>query len=159
MPSITLHLASGACSLAAHILLQEANLPFSTVFTDVINGAPASLQQVNPKMRVPVLVLDDQTITETTAIFTAIAQLAPSKNLLGSTPLERVRVYEWCNWLSGTMHGQAWGQILRSERFSDEASAWDGIRTKGAQNANNVYAFIEQTLQGVHAVPLSTNRT
>jgi glutathione S-transferase len=43
------------------------------------------------------------------AIATAIANLAPGRHLMGRTALDRVRVYEWMTWLSGTLHGQGFG--------------------------------------------------
>ena len=152
MSSIKLHYYPDATSLATHILLHETNLTFHAIEYKPTPEGLSELQRINPKARVPVLVIDDQVITESTAIMTAIAQHAPEKHLLGRTDLETVRVCEWLNWLSGTLHGQAWVAIFRPERFSDEASAHEAIRAKGMAAAREMYAMVEERLDGLHAV-------
>jgi glutathione S-transferase len=123
-PKIHLYALAGACSLAPHILLRESGLDFSkTIYVkdEVIKngGYPEELKKLNPKAKVPVVVIDNEVITENPAIFTYISQLAPSKNFLGKTPLETVRVYEWFNFLSGTLHSQAYGMFFRPGAFVD----------------------------------------
>jgi glutathione S-transferase len=152
-PTINLVLSPGACSLASHILLQETGHLFTTTSFSVRNGAPESLRAINPKMRVPVLLLSPNiTITETPAILTAISQLAPGKYLMGKPGLETVRVYEWLNWLSGTLHGQAFGALLRPARFSSSESMYPTIQAKGKKSVEECFDVIENDLKGLHAV-------
>ena len=57
-----LYYAPGACSLAAHIALQESALPFSLVRVDLRTHKTADgrdYHSVNPKGYVPALELDD----------------------------------------------------------------------------------------------------
>jgi glutathione S-transferase len=112
MPQTKLYFAPGTCSLAPHILLREAGVEFEAIANSVTLKTVTfaeGFELLNPKMRVPVLVLDGVVITELPAIVTAIAQLVPNMRLMGKGQLETVRVYEWMNWLSGTLHGQAFG--------------------------------------------------
>ncbi|HWK66777.1 MAG TPA: hypothetical protein VNS34_17770 [Rhizobiaceae bacterium] len=111
MSEIKLWFSPGACSLAPHILLREIEAPFEAVKTSIPDGAHLTEEftQLNPKNRVPVLLLDGEVITELPAIATAISNLAPKRSLMGRTDLDMVRVYEWMNWLSGTVHGQGFG--------------------------------------------------
>jgi len=97
--------------LAPHVLLHELGLRYTACETLVRTGATQSAEfaRINPKKRVPVLSLDGEIITEVPAIATAIAGLAPERHLMGRTALEQARVYEWMNWLSGTLHGQGFG--------------------------------------------------
>lgn len=155
MPAITLHYWPNATSLAAHILLRASDLPFTLTKVPLDNNGQidASFRTVNPKGLVPVLVLDDDTvITESTAVMTAIAQLAPNQQWLGRSDIEIVRVYEWMNWLSGTVHGQVWLAIYRPYRFCDDGSAHEAIREKGMRLAAEVYRAIEGKLDGSYAV-------
>ncbi len=115
-----LWISPGACSLAPHILIREAEIDFKTVVISAKAGFPEELRDVIPKARVPIFQLGDETITEVAAIMSAISQISTKKNLLGKTNLEIVRTYEWFNWISGTLHGQAFGGIRRPHRFSDE---------------------------------------
>jgi glutathione S-transferase len=135
-----LWISPGACSLAPHILIREAEIDFETV------------RYINPKARVPILQLGDEIITEVPAIMTAISQLSPDKHLLGKTNLEIVRTYEWCNWLSGTVHAQGFGAVRRPHRFSDDPQVYDVIKAKGRKTVEESLAFIEEKLKGTHAV-------
>ncbi|KAI1625361.1 hypothetical protein EDD37DRAFT_649685 [Exophiala viscosa] len=144
--SIDLYLAPGACSLAPHILLHEVGVPFSTTIVSVKSGLPADFKTVNPKMRVPVLIMDGHTITEVPAIMLATSQLAPEKDLMGETDLEKVRVLEWLNWLSGTLHGQAFGGLLRPGRYTDDEKLYEAIREKGLRNLKEGFGQIEAWL-------------
>ena len=154
-PKLTFYYGSGACSLAPHILLREAGLDFtalSAVEPGNFNKFIQDFHRINPKMKVPVLVQDEAAITEVPAIATAISNLAPHLHLTGRTPMETVRVYEWMNWLSGTVHGQGFGAILRPERYSVDASAKDGIKAKGREWITECYAMIQRKLDGLFAV-------
>ncbi|PGH04254.1 glutathione S-transferase [Blastomyces parvus] len=142
---------SGSCSLAPHILLRELDLDVETIH--VTDFSANALGLINPKQRVPVLSIDDEIITEAPAILTALAQLgSPDRKLLGSTLIETARVYEWLNWLSGHLHGLGYGGLWRPERYSDDASALEGIKAKGKSTIIAAYEFIESRLLGLHAV-------
>ena len=150
--NVKLWYSPGACSLASHILLNESGIDFELIKIDSRTGFPANFDKVNPKLRVPVLAINGEYVTETPAIMTAISQLAPGVRLLGQTDLEIVRVYEWLNWLSGTMHGQAWGGYLRSERYSDDPSMFPAIKAKARKSIKECMNKIENDLRGEHAV-------
>ncbi|KAM5457651.1 putative glutathione transferase [Microsporum audouinii] len=65
----------------------------------------------------------------------AISNLAPDKHLFGKTPLDTVRVVEWANYISGTLHAQA-------------------LTDCGGRIYSRVIlkTYIEQRLKGVYAV-------
>ncbi|KAK5940730.1 hypothetical protein PMZ80_007147 [Knufia obscura] len=152
MSSIKLWYSPGACSLAPHILLKEIGVDFEAIGVEVRQGAPEELRKVNPKMRVPVLVLDNEVITETPAIMTAISQLAPEKHLFGKTNMEVIHSYEWLNWLSGTVHVQAFGGLFRPARFSDDAGMYAAIQQKGWKTVQECFDAVEAGLHSAHAV-------
>jgi glutathione S-transferase len=147
-----LWISPGACSLAPHIAIREAEIEFETVMINAKSGFPEELRHLNPKGRVPIFQLGDETITEVPAIITAISQLAPNKHVLGSSNLEIVRAYEWFNWLSGTLHAQAFGSVRRTYRFSDDPQTYDAIKAKGRKTIEESFGYIEEKLQGPHAV-------
>ncbi len=153
MPDIKLWYAPGACSLAAHILLHEVHAPFDVVEVSVARAAHLTdeFAQINPKKRVPVLSLNHEVITEVPAIATAIADLAPEQHLMGGTALDRVRVYEWMNWLSGTLHGQGFGGLWRPQRFSDDPEVFESIKAKGKKTISECFGFIESRLSGPYS--------
>jgi glutathione S-transferase len=152
MPTIKFYYSPGACSIASHILLREIGASFEGIEISVKAGAPEELRGINPKMRVPVLSIDDQIITETPAIMTAISQLLPDKYLMGRSNLETVRVYEWLNWLSGTLHGQAFGGLFRPYRYSDDPNAHPSIKAKSRKTVEECFDKIELDISGTYAL-------
>lgn len=145
----------GACSMAGHILLREAGLEFDeTIYLkdDLIKkgGYPEEFKKINPKAKIPVLQVDDEVITENPAIFTYISQLAPSNNFLGKTPLETVRAYEWFNYLSSSVHGQAYGMFYRPDRWTDvtDGSLNKHVQARGKQTIQECYKYIDSKLEG-----------
>jgi glutathione S-transferase len=147
-----LWISPGACSLAPHIVIREAEIEFQTVVINAKAGFPQEYRHVNPKGKVPIFQLGDETITEVPAIMTAISQLSPNKHLLGKTNLEIVRTYEWCNWLSGTLHAQAFKSLRRPQQFSDDPQTYAAIKAKGRKTVEESFGYIEENLQGIHAV-------
>ena len=153
MPDIKLWYAPGACSLAPHVLLHEVRAPFDAVETSVAKGANLTdeFARINPKKRVPVLSLDGEVITEVPAIATAIADLAPERYLMGRTALDRARVHEWMNWLSGSLHGQGFGALWRPQRFSDDPEAFEGIKAKARKTISECFEVIESRLSSAYS--------
>lgn len=153
MADVKFWFSPDACSLAPHVLLHEIGVPFDAVTTNVFDGAQLTeaFARINPKQRVPVLSLDGEVITEVPAIATAISDLAPERNLMGRTPLDRARVYEWMAWLSGTLHGQGFGALWRPERFSDDPSQFDSIRARGRTTIADCFDAIEGKLSGPYS--------
>jgi len=153
VPDIKLWYSPGACSLAPHVLLHEIRVPFDAVETSVAKGANLTdeFARINPKKRVPVLSLDGEVITEVPAIATAIANLAPERHLMGRTALDRVRVHEWMNWLSGTLHGQGFGGLWRPQRFSDDPEVFESIKAKGRKTISECFEIIERRISGPYS--------
>ena len=104
-----LYYAPGACSLAPHIVLREAGLPFELDKTDLRakrTESGADFTQVNPKGQVPTLQLDDGGIlTENAVINQYIADQAPESGLLPPVgTMERYRALEWLTFITTELH-------------------------------------------------------
>ena len=153
MPAIKLWYSPGACSLAPHVLLHEIGVPFDAIETSVAKAAHLTdeFARINPKKRVPLLSLDGEVITELPAIATAISELAPERHLMGRSALDRARVYEWMNWLSGTLHGQGFGGLWRPKRFSDDPRAFDSIKARARKTIAECFDFIESRMSGTYS--------
>src|SRR6266851_8531882 len=108
-----LYYLQGACSLAAHISLREAQMPFTLVRYhrdgQVVDGGER-FEEVNEKGYVPVLELDNgERLTEVAAVLQYIADQRPDSQLappFGS--LERYRLQEWLNFLGTEVHKSFW---------------------------------------------------
>lgn len=104
-----LYVIPGACSLAAHIALREAVLPFELLIVD------ASTKQVddgtkfgaiNSKGYVPALKLDDgQVLTENVAVLQYIADRNPAAKLAPTAgTMQRYRLQEWLSFINSEVH-------------------------------------------------------
>jgi len=104
-----LYFSPGACSLAPHIVLQEAGLDFSLERVDIRarrTAAGADFLAINPKGYVPALALKDGTVlTEGPAIVQFVADLVPERQLVPANgTLERYQLIEWLNFISTELH-------------------------------------------------------
>lgn len=153
MPDIRFWYSPGSCSLAPHVLLHEVRVPFDAVETSFVKAEHLTdeFARINPKRRLPVLSLDGEVITEVPAIAAAIASLAPERPLMGGTTLDRVRVHEWMNWLSGTLHGQGFAGLWRPQRFSDDPEAFESVMAKGRTTISECFGIIESRLAGPYS--------
>ncbi|MBI1966283.1 MAG: glutathione transferase GstA [Betaproteobacteria bacterium] len=99
----------GACSMAPHIVLNEAKLKFDLDQVDLAakrTAAGEDYAAVNPKGYVPALKLDDGTVlTESGVICSYIADLRPRRGLAPKprTP-ERYKLMEWMNFIASEIH-------------------------------------------------------
>jgi len=135
----------GTCAIVPHILLTYVGISFSIqpVFSKSMSADFATL---NPKKQVPVLIFDDNVLTENPAIVHAINHLAPDKQITGKDTLQFLRVCEWMNWLSGPLHAQVWGPFARPWRWTDDPAAEDGIRRKCRERVIERFDMIEEKL-------------
>ena len=157
IPKLTLYRFNGSCALIPHALLLHYKIPFTAIRMrsgpDGFEAADGSFTNVEYRKvhhmgYVPALVVDNEVITELPAVVGYISSLVPDENLLGVTALDRARVTEWLAWLSGTVHGRAYGMMRRPGRFSNDPATFDGIRTKGREGVDEAYARIDSKLQG-----------
>lgn len=104
-----LYYSPGACSLAVHIVLREAGLPFELVRVDLKAKRTETGEdylRINPKGYVPALRLDDgDTLTEVGVILQYLADQRPGSGLAPKFGTrERYRVMEWLSFVSSEMH-------------------------------------------------------
>jgi len=104
-----LYYVPGACSLAPHILLREAGLPFELRKVDFANRRledGTDYGRINPKGYIPALELDSgERLTETSAILQYIADQRPQAQLAPPAgTLARYRMLEWLSFTGAEIH-------------------------------------------------------
>ena len=104
-----LYFSPGACSLAPHIVLREAGLPFSLEKVDLAkhrSADGADFYGITPKGQVPLLELDSgELLTEGPIISQYVADLAGNTALMPAAgTLARYRVMEWQNYITSELH-------------------------------------------------------
>ena len=147
--------------MACQLLLEDCGLKYHSYEINLYDTAAVAeyRQNVNPKGKVPALIVDNEVITEAPAIVTAIAQLNPQKGYTGDTPLQNVRFYEWINFLSGTLHTRSVMGILNPAGFTEDASGAEAIRTRARSNLLHELALVDEQLAGSGSFALGDHLT
>jgi glutathione S-transferase len=137
-----LYYSPGACSLAPHIILREAGLPFDLVQVDLKAKQTkdgGDFTKVNPKGQVPTLQLDDgQILTENVAIDQYLADQKPEAGLLAQSGLERYRGLEWLVFVSTELH-KTFSPLFRP-------TTPDEYKTITRENIAKKFDYVEQRL-------------
>lgn len=103
---IVLYYAPTTCALVPYTTLTEAGADFEVRplnFGKGENNSPEYLK-INPKHKVPMLVVDGQSLTENVAIQTWVAQTFPAAKLLPEDPWQRLQATSLMSWCSGGIH-------------------------------------------------------
>ena len=134
-----LYYAPGACSLAPHIVLEEAGARFELSRVDLAANEQNSTEylRINKKARVPALAEGEWILTEAPAILRYVAARHPAAGLWPWDPREEARCAEWLNWLSSTIQ-PAFGHVLRGSRYASDPRAVDDSQlSHSAQRASS----------------------
>lgn len=135
-----LYYSPGACSLAAHILLHELNLPHTLEAVNLQKKtySGGDFNKVNPKSYVPTLGLDNgEILTENVAILEYLADQKPEAGLLPKPgTLQRYRGVEWLAFISTELH-KGFGPIFH------KAADMEAAKQKLAQR----FTTVEQALK------------
>jgi glutathione S-transferase len=104
-----LYFSPGACSLAVHIALREAALPFDLAKVDLSThqlADGADFLAINPRGYVPVLELaPGERRTEVAALLLKVASLAPSQRLLpGPDSAAHEQALQWLVFVATELH-------------------------------------------------------
>ena len=123
--TLQLYTAPGTIGVASHIALEESGLAYQTIKIDFAMKEQLSehYRKINPKMRVPALIVDGQVLTETPAILVYVAQIASSSVMeLPTDPLAFAHIQSFNSYLASTVH-IAHAHKMRGARWTDDADA------------------------------------
>ena len=104
--NLVLYYAPNTCALAPYVTLTEANATFEVRplnFRKGENKSPDYLR-INPKHKVPLLVIDGEPLSESTAIQLCIARNFPQAKLMPSDPWQELKAISLMSWCSSGIH-------------------------------------------------------
>lgn len=146
---LTLAYCPVACSLVPYILLTEAGVAFDTLDVNLWkdeNLSPDFLK-INPKGKVPALIIDGEVLTENVAIQVWIAQQFPQARLMPADPLAYARALSVMAWCAAGIHPKL-TQQGRPARYCDLPDTADNVRALGAHSMMELFALADAQLQG-----------
>jgi glutathione S-transferase len=147
---VKLYWALGACSFMPHVVLEECGAPYEGVRVDPVAGdnQTDAYKKLNPRGHVPVLIDGELVLTEAQAISVYVAGKNPQAMLLPAPGThEAARVLELGGILVSAFH-QAYRQIRRPNRFTDDESAFPAIREKGHAVLTRLCAELDERIKG-----------
>ena len=137
-----------SCALASHIALEQVGAPYEARRIDFAKSeqkAPAFLA-INPKGRVPALVLDRGALTETPAILAFICQAFPAAKLAPlDDPFAFAQVQSFNSYLCSTVH-VAHAHRYRGYRWADDPAAIEAMKQKVPQSVGECFELIERDM-------------
>lgn len=143
-----LYYAKGTVALATHITLLECGAEFEAIEVDfaAAEQTGANYLAVNRKGRVPTLITDHGTLTETPAILAYLAQIYPAQNLaLIDDPFAFARIQSLNSYLCSTVH-VAHAHKGRGNRWTDDPSAITAMQARVTQNMADCFQLIEDEI-------------
>lgn len=121
--------APKSIGLATHVALEESGLPYELRVLDMTlrQQADKAYLAINPKARVPSLVVGEDILTETPALLFYLAQIAPGSSIaLPSAPLSQAKIQSFNSYLCSTVH-VAHAHKMRGTRWVDDKHALDAM--------------------------------
>jgi len=143
---LTLFYAPGACSMAAHIALEESGEKYEAKRMDLSKGEQKTPEymKIHPLGRVPALKLDDSSpLTENTAI---LPFLGKRFGLWPSDAVKEAQALSTVGFFASSVH-PANAHVGRPERYTEDKAAHPGIQEMGKKT---FFDYLKQ-IDGMYA--------
>ncbi len=148
MPSIDLYWSPGSCARVPFVALEETGAPFTVHVVNRYIGEHQTpeYRALNPKEKVPTVVIDGWVITENPVIQTVLARTFPEAHLL-PTADERVvtDALSTMAWFASGLQPAVARQRFPGV-FSDDEDSWERIRALARKELEKGFAILEDRL-------------
>jgi glutathione S-transferase len=144
---LTLYYSPGACSMAAHIVLEESGERYEAKRVDLGAGEQRTeaYREINPLGRVPALRLEDGTpVAENTAI---LPYLGKRFGQWPTNPTAEAKALSLIGFFASSVH-PAHAQARRPERYAADKSAFATVQDTGRKAYIGFLQQIDRMLAG-----------
>jgi len=144
---LTLYYAPGACSMAAHIVLEESGEKYQAQPVDLAGGEQRTetYLKINPQGRVPALRLDNgEPLAENTAI---LPYLGKRFGLWPKDSVAEAKALSLIGFFAASVH-PAHAHIGRPERYAADPAAHATLRETGRKVFHGYLQQIDRMLTG-----------
>jgi glutathione S-transferase len=142
---LTLYYAPGACSMAAHIVLEESGEKYEPHRMDLTKSEQRTEQylKINPQGRVPALALGNgETLSENTAI---LPFLGKRFELWPKDPMAEAKALSLIGFFAASVH-PAHAHIGRPERYASDPALFPNIQEMGRKTFHGYLRQIDGML-------------
>jgi glutathione S-transferase len=146
---LTLYYAPMTCALVPYVTLTEAGAAFEVVNLNTRTNQHKTPEflRVNPKHKVPVLVIEGYPLTENVAIQIWIARQFPQARLLPADPLEEIKAISLMAWFASTIHPHLTPNA-RPENYCDLPGSAESVKRVGNKLLFEDLALADERLAG-----------
>jgi len=144
-----LYYAPGACSFASHIALEEVGQPYETQRLNLAEGDQRKPEYlaINPRGRVPTLIVNGHILTENVGIMAYLAGGYPQAKIWPDDTWHQAMAVSTMAWLSNTVH-TTYGHLIRAPRYVDDAAAQEAVKAKARTMYGEQLNEIDRLLKG-----------
>jgi glutathione S-transferase len=146
---IVLYYAPIACSLVPYVTLTEAGADFKVETINMKKGQHRSPEylKLNPKHKVPLLVVDGNPLSENVAIQSWIARTFPNAKLLPSDPWQELQALSLLSWCSSGIHPFL-SRLNSPSGVCDLPGAGESVRKIAIKHLFENYKLADELLAG-----------
>lgn len=144
-----LYYMPGACSLAAHIVLEWAGAPYRLHKLGHDELKQPAYLAVNPRGAVPALELDDGTVlTQNAAVLDYLADSNPALKLEGDgTPKGRAEVHRWVGLVNSDLH-PAFKPLFGATAYLGDEAAVEKTKAQARKAVRGLFELVDRQLKG-----------
>ncbi len=146
---LSLYYAPNACSLVPYVTLTETGARFDVVNVNMAKGqhnTPEYLK-INPKHKVPVLLVDGEMLTENVAINLWIARNFPDAKLLPADPMKEVKAISLMAWCASGIH-PALTPNFNPKRYCDLPGSEESVKQCAQKLLDENFKIADDLLAG-----------
>lgn len=147
--TIVLYYAPIACSLVPYVTLTEAGAAFEVRTLNLRKEEQKSPEylKLNPKHKVPLLIVDGRTLTENVAMHIFVARTFPQAKILPADPWQELQAISMLSWCSSGIHPYL-TRINSPPKVCDLPNAEESVRRLAAAPLFETYKIADDLLAG-----------
>lgn len=146
---LTLYYAPTTCALVPWVNLTEAGAEFETVALNFHKAQHMSPEYmaINPKHKVPMLIVDGVKLTENVAIQQWIARAFPAAKLLPEAPMDELQAVSLMGWFGSGIHPFL-ARINNPAKVCDVTGTGEAVRRAAVEALREQFALADKMLAG-----------
>ncbi len=151
MPELKLFVAPNTCARVPTIALEEIGVPFETELVRTMAGQQNTpeFRKINPKGKVPTLLIDGVPLTENVAILSWLNEIFPEANLMprASSRFEELQQISDLSFFSATVHPNVTRISMPVKFIDDKELSFKIVRPVAIRDMHKITDMIEARLK------------